>query len=924
LLLEPLEGRLLLDTYFVRNINNAGADSLRQAILNANANPGSNDIQFNIPGGPMHTIYLTSGLPDITNTLYIRGDSQPGYNGTPVIALDGSFAGPVQGLTIKASGCVVQALDISRFLGHGIALYPSGSYTSILDNYIGTDLTGTVAQGNGRHGVLIDNGAHDNTLSGNLISGNAWSGVAIVGHGSDSNVLKGNFIGTNAVGHINLPNGQNGVAIWGGASYNVVGLHVGSNTGNLISGNAGNGVAIYDPGTSYNVVQGNYIGVDNLGNFSLANIAGVWVGNGASFNTIGGTAPGVGNLISGNNSVGVMLRDAGTYYNVVQGNSIGTNFNGTAALGNSKGVWLTAGASRNTILGNLISGNQAEGVLLTVSGTTGNTVQNNSIGTNLDATSALGNLDGVSVALGASGNFIGGDGGRNLISGNQLYGVALWNVGTSFNVVQNNYIGTDGSGSNAVPNGQYGVLIGGGASYNTIGGTTAALGNLISGNGYSGVLITDSDTMRNTLWGNYIGTNATATAALPNGQAGVAIVVSAHHNVIGGSQPGMGNLIAGNSGAGMALNGAGTVANVVQGNSIGIPVGNGTGGVVVDGASNNLIGGNQAGAGNSIVGNSGPGVFVEGGAGNTVQANTISRNAAAGVGIVHRASRNHVWDNVIAANGDIGVQVGQGAGDAGVRYNDLRRNTISANVALGIDLAGDGVTPNHSGFLAGPNDFQNYPELAAASSDGTSTTVVGTLQSTPSTTFKLEFFGNTVLDPSGFGQGEQFLRASFSPDGSATVSPDGSATVTTNGSGKAPFTVVLDGTTPGQFLTATATDPLGNTSEFSAGVGITDAGAGAGGPGGAGAGAQNPLAAFQSVPSVVPPPGEHPLTKGPPPQADSVPFRNGRPDRAAVDYFFGGASLLSKGALRHQTAAALSKEDAFFLGEGMLASDVRG
>src|SRR5262249_10491066 len=100
--LEPLEGRLLLNTYMVTNTNNAGSGSLRQAILDANAHPGFDDIRFNIPGGGVHTIQLTSGFPDITDTLYIRGNSQPGYNGTPLIALDGYYAGPVEGLTIKA------------------------------------------------------------------------------------------------------------------------------------------------------------------------------------------------------------------------------------------------------------------------------------------------------------------------------------------------------------------------------------------------------------------------------------------------------------------------------------------------------------------------------------------------------------------------------------------------------------------------------------------------------------------------------------------------------------------------------------------------------------------------------------------------------------------------------------------------------
>jgi hypothetical protein len=124
--------------------------------------------------------------------------------------------------------------------------------------------------------------------------------------------------------------------------------------------------------------------------------------------------------------------------------------------------------------------------------------------------------------------------------------------------------------------------------------------------------------------------------------------------------------------------------------------------------------------------------------------------------------------------------------------NSIRGDSILGNAKLGIDLGGDGVTPNHSGSVAGPNHFQNHPVLATAGS-GSSTRVVGSLNSLANSTFTLDFYANASADPSGFGQGQYYL---------------GSATVTTDASGHATFDTTL----------ATATDGSGNTSEFAADV----------------------------------------------------------------------------------------------------------
>src|SRR5439155_1349078 len=155
----------------------------------------------------------------------------------------------------------------------------------------------------------------------------------------------------------------------------------------------------------------------------------------------------------------------------------------------------------------------------------------------------------------------------------------------------------------------------------------------------------------------------------------------------------------------------------------------------------------------------------------------------------------------IAFNLGAGVVV-QGVGATG---NPIRGNAIYSNGALGIDLGGDGVTPNDAGDADnGPNRLQNFPVLSGALAAGGTTRVAGTLNSLANTTFALDFYASAAADPSGFGEGARYL---------------GSAQVTTDDSGNASFEVTLAApTTPGEVVTATATDPANNTSEFSQAV----------------------------------------------------------------------------------------------------------
>lgn len=365
--------------------------------------------------------------------------------------------------------------------------------------------------------------------------------------------------------------------------------------------------------------------------------SGIWIDSGATNNLIGGAMAGEGNIISGNWD-GVNIIGSGTMHNTVIGNYIGTDATGTAAMGNLvDGVWIGEGAQHNVIGGstagerNVISGNGNTGVV--IDGGMYNTIIGNYIGTDATGTRALGNGGtGVGISWGAQYNLIGGDtpGERNIISGNEWEGVWIGDPTTSNNTVSGNYIGTDASGTAAIPNGNSGVNLGNSAQENLIGGGTVGEGNLISGNGNGGVTIGGSGVMNNIVIGNYIGTDATGTKPLGNAVHGIDIGDGAQSNRVGGETAGERNVISGNGEDGVWIGGNGTMYNTVIGNSIGTdatetrPLGNLENGVVVsEGAGPNTIG-----PGNIIAYNGQDGVRVQGSdtLSNAITANSIYDN----------------------------------------------------------------------------------------------------------------------------------------------------------------------------------------------------------------------------------------------------------------------------------------------------------
>ena len=344
--LEQLESRLALATFTVFNTNDSGADSLRQAILDANASLGADAIAFNIGGGGVQTIAPLSPLPTITDAVTIDGWTQPGFAGSPIIELNGAGAGSspsAAGLTITGGNSTVRGLVINRFATFGIHLLTNGNNV-IAGNYIGTDVTGMAALGNGDAGIMMRNSAN-NTIGGttaaarNVVAANGGSGALNAAHGivmllagAFGNRVQGNYVGTNAAGTAALGNVGGGVVLNGGAHDNLVGTDGdGVNDdaeGNLISGGSqheGAGVILAATGTNNNRIAGNRIGTDVTGTAALPNNTGVFFYPGPQGNQIGGS-PALANTIAFNRFHGVsLLSSPASINNRNQANSIHSN-----------------------------------------------------------------------------------------------------------------------------------------------------------------------------------------------------------------------------------------------------------------------------------------------------------------------------------------------------------------------------------------------------------------------------------------------------------------------------------------------------------------------------------------------------------------------------------------------------------------------
>jgi|GEM_PF-1106616 len=518
------------NTYTVTSTNNSGAGSLRQAILDANTNPGTDNIVFNIPGGGVQTITLTQLLPLITDPVHIQGYTQPEAAAGPIgsrtiniqvnggnttttpsgrTAGDGLFrftsgagGSSISGLSIYNTGSSTEAIQLQQGLSN---VHIWGNYIGVLAN--GSSPSSS-AEFNKDDGILLgnydaDSGSFTNITIGtngdganDANEGNVISNAADAVGGGDgiqlgtangtytwSNIrISGNYIGLAADGITAAPNGINeGDAPYGGSGINNVGgsnLLIGSNGNgtsdaqerNIISGNTGNGIELYKAASNVSIA-GNYIGTDKTGMVAVPNGT-------ASTSSL----PYIGILVLGT---------SGDISNVVIG------------FDDTRHTAANAAAVRN-----VISGNYGLGVQVYNNMGTGNRISGNYIGVNATGNTALGNgqaniahpaavLFAVGVDITVAGNVLVGTNSngtndvyeRNIISGNiDARGVYIRN-GSTANVVAGNYIGVGADGTTAVGNDFPGVHIDASGSNrigsNDDGTNDAAEANIIANNGKS-------------------------------------------------------------------------------------------------------------------------------------------------------------------------------------------------------------------------------------------------------------------------------------------------------------------------------------------------------------------------------------------------------------------------------------------------------
>lgn len=684
-------------------------------------------------------------------TLTVTNTSDSGAGSLRQALLDTNSAGAPRQVVFNIPGAGVKVITPATplpIVTSGIVLdaltQPGASATAPL-----IELDGNFATPTNTHGLHFRAGAIVRGLAVGRFRGDGLRFDTL-----GNNAVYSCRIGTDATGELDRGNGRNGL-YFESVGNNTVGGP--GSAGNLVSGNTrlslGGGGQLSDANIQIafssggNRVQNNRVGT-TLSGAALPNSRnGISLSSGTD-NVVGGTAA-ERNVVN-NADVGIVLRN--TSGGLVQGNYVGLGADGNSAAPqqvDDNGIRIE-NADDSRVVDNAVgrvrlSGNGGAGICLTGSLATGAVVTGNRIGTNAAGTAAAGNLVGVLIQFGATAT-IGGltAADRNIISGNDNQGILLTNgisTGTPpSGFIFGNYIGLAADGSTVLPNGT-GIEIQSPVTGIQIGGSSSGTGNVISGNA-TGISLASAGHL---ITRNLLGTDATGTLARP-GATGILLRTGATGSTIGGPTPANANVFAAHTTTALATETGAT------------------------GAGGHIIRFNRFGT--------------------TADGLSPLPNAAA---VRLESSGNQLLDNTIAfSNPGAGVVI-LPAGTA----NLLSRNSIHGNAALGIDLGGDGGTPNDATDSdTGANLRQNFPIVTRAGYD-----IRGTYQGASNVTLTLQFF----LSPAGSSQGRTYL---------------GEQQLTTSGAGTASFTFVPTGVSlpllPGQVVTATATDPAGNTSEFSA------------------------------------------------------------------------------------------------------------
>ncbi len=774
--LSILNGRSLAGTWTLEVSDTATGDS--GALLSWSLGTEGETIWGNVVQGNLIGT-------DVTGTV--------GIGNTKGVVIDQSPQNLVGGTVPGARNVIAGGREQAS--GHGVEIsgWPAlnALHNQVLGNYIGTDITGMVRLPNLGSGIEVSyaDGCEIGgtaALARNLISGNATSGVHTQVSSFDR--IQGNFIGTDVTGTHALT-GPSGSGVW--LDYGTANALVGGSVAaarNLVSGN-GTGIVTRGnlPYSTSNAILGNYVGTDLTGTQAVPNAYHGLLAD-SPFVQVGGSGPGEGNLVSGNNSdplgwAGVALHP-GCESCLVQGNIIGLDRTGTVPLGNDRGLLVNGGpydlyGGSNPGEGNIIAGNRTHGIW--IFDATGNVLseQDGSLDTPkaipdlttttstiMSQTTSLNLL--VSIKVGVNlGHSFDSDLILTLIAPNGAR-ITLANRRGS---AGDNYLNTtfdDGAGTPVAQgvapfSGSFqpeeplsalsGIGTGGPWTLEIADVAGGDFGTLADWNIEFDYMPGRPSNYQAQILGNAVGTNAGGMSGLGNGGDGI---FGERSDMAQIGMPGAPNVISGNAGRGIFISSPFCAANVIQSNLIGLkrdgvtPLGNGGDGIAVNGPAG-IIGGTAS-----------------------------------------------AYGNIIAWNGGAGVNV---AGDAHVRQTTIRANSIHDNGGLGIDLAPVGVNFNDAGDIdLGANLRQNFPSITSiVPSFMNSLLINGALQSRPNSKYAIDVYGTPQADPSGYGEGRVFL---------------GSSNVVTDGNGNASFTVLTQNGPVG-LISATATDFAGNTSEFS-------------------------------------------------------------------------------------------------------------
>lgn len=751
-----------------------------------------------------------------------------------IIGLDSTGSGHMGnsfgGILSEKGRPVIKRNIISDNGGAGIVIkgetVSSEIHAEISENYIGLDKSGTKERGNEFSGLVSERGFVK--IEQNIISHNLY-GIESRG---DSAVIRGNLIGTDISGELDF--GNQNAGIWLTGNFSSVGGDK-LEYRNLISGNDKEGILI---NSFESTIQNNFVGVNLNGNLALGNThEGIKLESGSSVVEIGN------NVISGNHKDGIEISDSHDDIYLI-GNLIGTDSTGTKPIGNLENGVIIENANVVTIglegikNRNIISNNGLFGIHSFVTTTEPDTlgrlemvleIQNNFIGVDKSGNTAMGNgLAGISLASQKakvfnnvistnnssglsiegkknqiSSNFIGSDSTGNIAMGNQNHGIELKAdsnlvdgnliVDNSFsgilifgfsngNTIASNLIGIDYDGSAGLGNFHSGVTIGTNSTGNFI------QSNVISGNQHHGLRLI-KDNLSTTITANFIGTDIEGKGSIPNRLNGI-LIKDGDDIDIGLPIFGQGNVISGNDGYGIELEGHNLETKQkgirIRNNEIGVifnavaPSSNRRGGIKLDNTRKVTVGGKlDSFARNIIAGNDTVGVYIVDHSqsfvlppdsisilGNHIGLDELLNpipNNGSGIFVENFLEGGKVFigkdslnqRNVIAYN------KGNGVSAIGERIVSMEFNEFYDNEFLAIDLNFDGVSLNDESDLdTGVNEGLNFPVISNAiyNKVDEELTIFSNLSVTQKVAqYFIDYYYNEKCGDSGFGEARYYL-----------------------------------------------------------------------------------------------------------------------------------------------------------------------